>query len=289
MSTIEVVAGSSDARKASVAALYDCKTRDADGLNAVLASRDGLFFNHNGIYLLDRPAPTCEVDRLDLLHRLEADLVSYGLKHLGNPTADGVVLDAGCGAGGGATMIHERFGCAVDGVTLSPEQARFATATAQARGIDDRVSFKVADMLEIYRSATVDGSERRYQAVWACESTEHIDDLGLMFAVFDRVLVADGRIVVIAWCAGIGVGAGDVKERVDERYCTNIHQPHEYEQAARDAGLVACERVDLTAWTVPYWKMRLDSSYATGTEELMFTAFKQRLMTYELFCFATPK
>lgn len=284
----EVMAGSREARRMSVAALYDSKTRDGNGLNALLASRDGLFFNHNGLTLLDRPAPVDEPDRLDLLHRMEIDLVEYGLKYLGDPPAKGVVLDAGCGAGGGAMLIHERFGCGVEGRTLSPEQARFATATAQARGVDDRVKFKVGDMLEVDRdlAASVDGAP--YSAVWACESTEHIDDLTLMFTVFDRVLVAGGQIVVIAWCAGRGVDAERAKESVDEWYCTNIHEPSEYERAAREAGLVPGERVDLTGWTVPYWETRLESAHATGTEQLMHAAFAERLMTYELFSFTTP-
>ena len=187
------VAGSRDARRVSVAALYDRKTRDVDGLNAVLASRDGLFFNHNGIEVLDRRAPVREPDRLDLLHRLEADLVGFGLKFLGDPPAEGVVLDAGCGAGGAAMMIHERFGCAVEGVTLSCEQAGCATATARARGVDNRVRFRVGDMLEVAGHLAAGVDEARYRAVWACESSEHIDDLELMFAVFGRALAEGGR------------------------------------------------------------------------------------------------
>jgi len=282
-----VVAGPRDARRRSIASLYDRKTRDAGGLNAVLALRDGLFFNHNGIGELDSQASMRESDRLDLLHRLEAELVRFGLKFLGDLPEDGVVLDAGCGGGGAAIMIHQQFGCTVEGVTLSSEQARFAAAAARARGVDDHVRFSVGDMLEVVGdlSGGVDGA--RYRAVWACESTEHIDDLESMFAVFGRALVAGGRVVVIAWCAGEGVDAERVKERVDELYCTNIHEPGEYTRAAREAGLVAGDRVDLTGSTVPYWKMRRGSSYATGTEELMHSAFAQRRMTYELFSFTT--
>ncbi|WP_158015903.1 methyltransferase domain-containing protein [Mycobacterium basiliense] len=286
LSTGEVVAGLIDERRMSIAALYDQKTRDANGLNAMLASRDGLFFNHNGIDLLDSQPPAREADRLDWLHRSETELVNFGLKFLGEPPSDGTVLDAGCGAGGGAIMIHERFGCAVEGVTVSPEQARFAAATALVRGLDDRVSFRVGDMLEVDHDLAAD--KDRYRAVWACESTEHVDDLASMFAAFSRVLVPGGRIVVIAWCAGKGVDAGRVKELVDEHYCTNIHEPADYDHAAREAGLITCDRVDLTGYTAPYWKTRLESAHVTGTEELMYSSFAQRLMTYELWSLATP-
>ncbi len=288
MSTGEIVTGLSEARRTSIAALYDRKTRDCDGLNAMLASRDGLFFNHNGIDLPDGPAPMQEKARLDWLHRSEAELVSFGLKFLGEPPSGGTVLDAGCGAGGGAIMIHQRFGCAVEGVTVSPEQARFAAATALVRGVEDQVRFRVGDMLEVDRRLGSGQIRHRYQAVWACESTEHVDDLGLMFTTFGRVLVAGGQIVVIAWCAGRGRAAESVKQRVDDQYCTNIHEPADYRRAADEAGLITCRQVDLTGLTVPYWKTRLESAHVTGTEELMHSAFAQRLMTYELFSFKTP-
>lgn len=184
-------------------------------------------------------------------------------------------------------MIHERFGSAVEGVTLSCEQARFAAATARVRGVDDCVRFRVGDMLDVAGSsfAGVDGP--RFQAVWACESSEHIDDLASMFAVFRRSLVEGGRIVVIAWCAGEGMDAERIKERVDEHYCTNVHRPAEYKRAASEAGLVACENVDLTALTIPYWRIRRESARPTGTEALMHSAFARRLMSYELFSFTT--
>jgi geranyl diphosphate 2-C-methyltransferase len=288
LSAGELVTRLSAARHASIAALYDRKTLDINGLNAVLASCDGLFFNHNGIDLLQRQAPFREPDRIELLHQSEADLVNFGLDFLGDPPVNGIVLDAGCGAGGGAIMIHKRFGCGVEGVTLSSEQARFAAATARLRKVDDRVRFRVGDMLEVDRDLGADLDGGRYRAVWACESTEHIDDLELMFSVFRRVVVAGGRIVVVAWCAGHGLDAERAKERVDEHYCTNIHQPVEYERAALEAGLIPCERVDLTGATVPYWQRRRESEHVTGTEELMHSAFAKRLMTYELFSFKTP-
>jgi geranyl diphosphate 2-C-methyltransferase len=65
---------------------------------------------------------------------MEVDLVEFGLSYLGRIDPTAVVLDAGCGAGRGSLLLRERFGCPVEGGTLSPEQARVATRFSLARG-----------------------------------------------------------------------------------------------------------------------------------------------------------
>ncbi|MEF2550121.1 cyclopropane-fatty-acyl-phospholipid synthase family protein [Aurantimonas sp. A2-1-M11] len=59
------------------------------------------------------------------------------------------VLDIGCGWGGLALYMARVAGVEVLGVTLSPDQARVATARAQAMGLADRVRFEVRDYREI--------------------------------------------------------------------------------------------------------------------------------------------
>lgn len=268
-------------RPGHIAALYDRKTRgDASALNRVLASSDGLFFNHNGLVTsdeLDLLAKRSEAERLALLHHMEIDLVKVGQRHLGPIGPGSVVLDAGCGAGGGAILMHEDYGCAVEGVTLSPEQARFATEAAAARGIGGYVRFSVGDMAEYC------ADHGPYEAIWACESTEHAYDLKHLFGAFHDALKPGARAVVIAWCAGIGLEAEAVKLRVDEHYLTDISTPAEYRRAANAAGLVVAGEVDLTQMCVPYWIERARSEDKTGAETFMVPGFASRLLTYNLF------
>ena len=265
----------------AIAGLYDAKTRDASGLNARLAAGDLLFFNHNGVVnparSLDADKPLEESVRLRLLHELEADLVTFGLDYLGEPGPSSVVLDAGCGAGGGGIMIHRRFGCHVEGFTLSREQARFANAAATILRVDGHVRFNAGDLRELPLESG------RYDAIWACESTEHFDDLGAFFARFRTLLKPGGRIVVIAWCAGEGQEAERLKARIDDHYLTTIHPPAAYLAAAREAGLALADRVDLTDRTTPYWRLRESSQHATGSERFMGDGYATRLVTYELF------
>ncbi|WP_406191222.1 MULTISPECIES: methyltransferase domain-containing protein [unclassified Streptomyces] len=264
-----------------VAQLYDEKTRGSNSaMNLALASQDGLFFNHNGLHggeIGDVPKIADDEGRLQLVHAMELELVRVGQEYLGDIGPGAVVLDAGCGAGGGAIVMHKNYGCAVEGVTLSLEQARFGQEAAAAHGVSAHVQFTVGDMGGYAEAAGP------FDAVWACESTEHVDDLEKLFRSFRRALKPRGRIVVIAWCAGSGAEADKMKETVDRHYLTNISPPAEYRRAATAAGLTVTNEVDLTAPCVPYWQVRSTSDKATGSEKFMLPAFSSSLLTYNLF------
>ncbi len=60
------------------------------------------------------------------------------------------VLDIGCGWGGMAFYLHDRYDCDITGITLSEEQIRYARADAERRGVADRVKFELVD----YRHVT---------------------------------------------------------------------------------------------------------------------------------------
>ncbi len=58
------------------------------------------------------------------------------------------VLDIGCGWGGMAIFLAEKFGAHVTGVTLSREQRELASARAAARGLAGRIDFRLQDYRE---------------------------------------------------------------------------------------------------------------------------------------------
>jgi cyclopropane-fatty-acyl-phospholipid synthase len=60
------------------------------------------------------------------------------------------VLDIGCGWGGMALYLHEKFGVEVLGITLSEEQLKLARARAEKAGVSDKVKFELID----YRKVT---------------------------------------------------------------------------------------------------------------------------------------
>ena len=59
------------------------------------------------------------------------------------------VLDIGCGWGGLGLFLHRHYGCDVLGVSLAPDQVRFANERAQAAGVADKVRFALIDYRDV--------------------------------------------------------------------------------------------------------------------------------------------
>lgn len=264
-----------------IAELYDARV--GSGATAPLARRDGLFFDHSGVVLDYRwpevrgSAELGDDGLLGLLYELEKDLVGFASISLAAIPPAGRVLDAGSGRGGAAIMIHERHGCHVEGVTLSREEAKFASRAAEARGVRETVRFAVNDMIAYCHKAGP------FAAIWCLESTEHIDDLKLLLATFAAATAPGARVVIIAWCVGSAREAQRLKPKFDERYATNVHRRRDYLAAARGAGLTIVNEANLSSWTRPYWQLRARSSRATGSEAFVAPALLARRLTYRLF------
>ena len=59
------------------------------------------------------------------------------------------VLDIGCGWGGLGLYLHRHFGCEVLGVSLAPDQIKFAQERAEATGVSDKVKFQLIDYRDV--------------------------------------------------------------------------------------------------------------------------------------------
>jgi cyclopropane-fatty-acyl-phospholipid synthase len=59
------------------------------------------------------------------------------------------VLDIGCGWGGLALNLHRHYGCEVLGISLAPDQVRFANERAMAEGVADKVRFDLVDYRDV--------------------------------------------------------------------------------------------------------------------------------------------
>lgn len=64
--------------------------------------------------------------------------------------ADGFrVLDIGCGWSGLALYLNRHYGCEVLGVSLAPDQVKFAQERAEAAGVADKVRFELIDYRDV--------------------------------------------------------------------------------------------------------------------------------------------
>ncbi len=79
------------------------------------------FFNVGGAASIDRLAELCHIDE------------------------NTVLLEVGCGTGGNACYLAEKYGCRVVGVDIAEHMIMYAQRRAEALRLTDRVSFQIGD------------------------------------------------------------------------------------------------------------------------------------------------
>lgn len=263
----------------AVAAYWN--TNQQDPVNLRLGEVDDLYHHHYGLgdydpSVLEGPAATREQRIIEEMHRLETAQADVLLDHLGAITPQDRLLDGGSGRGGTSVMAHQRFGCAVDGVSISEYQVGFANEQARKRGIDESVKFHFRNMLD----TGFETASRR--AIWTNETTMYVD-LFELFGEFSRLLEFGGRYVCITGCSNDVKGLrSKAVSRIDEHYTCNIHPRSAYFKALAANNLTPISVVDLTPATIPYWELRAKSEVATGIEEAFLTAYKEGSFHYLL-------
>jgi geranyl diphosphate 2-C-methyltransferase len=250
---------------------------EQDPVNIRLGEVDGLYHHHYGLGEYDQSVLDGPEERVIAeLHRLETAQADVLLDHLGQVTADDRLLDGGSGRGGTSIMANQRFGCRVDGVSISKKQVDFANAQAARRKVADRVKFHFRNMLDT-------GFESEsFQGIWTNETTMYVD-LFELFGEFSRLLERGGRYVCVTGCYNdVTGGRSKAVSQIDERYTCSVHPRGEYFRAMTANNLVPISVVDLTPDTIPYWELREKSSVATGVEKSFLAAYREESFHYLL-------
>ncbi len=262
----------------SVAAYWN---NERDPVNIRLGEIDGLYHHHYGVgdydpSVLDGPPGVRDEAIIAEMHRLETAQADLLLDYFGDVRAGDCLLDGGSGRGGTSFMAHQRFGCQVDGVTISEAQVEFASAQARQRGVADQVRFHFRNMLDTGFDA------RSRQVIWTNETTMYVD-LDQLFGEFSRLLCYGGRYVCITGCYNdVTGGRSKAVSQIDQHYTCDIHPRSEYFRALADNGFVPINVVDLTSQTIPYWELRAQSPVATGIEGPFLTAYREGSFHYLL-------
>ncbi|KPA99231.1 MULTISPECIES: geranyl diphosphate 2-C-methyltransferase [Pseudomonas] len=262
--------------------IADYWNREQNPVNLLLGDIDGLYHHHYGIGDVDTTAIGADTAEdypqrvIAELHRLETAQADLLLDHLGDIQPGDHLLDSGSGRGGTSLMAHQRFGCRVDGISISQKQVDFANRCATDRGVADRVQFHLRNMLD-----TGFGTAR-FRAVWNNESTMYVE-LAPLFTEYRRILRPGGRYVTItgAWNDRFGMPPAAVS-LINARYGCNVHSRDEYLHELKAYGLQVIEMTDLTTRTLPYWKLRRASALATGVEDAFIEAYEEGSFHYLL-------
>lgn len=255
--------------------------QEKNPVNLRLGEVDGIYHHHYGIGEVDRsaldgPEETRQERVTAELHRLECAQADALMSHLGDVTPADRLMDSGSGRGGSSFVAHSRFGCQVDGVSISETQVAFANGQAEEQGVADKVRFHLKNMLHTgFESDT-------FQAIWNNESTMYVD-LALLFPEYARLLKHGGRYVTITGCYNdaYGLPSRAVSE-INAHYICSIHPRSKYFKEMAANRLVPVSVVDLTAATIPYWELRAKSPLATGIEKAFLDAYKDGSFQYLL-------
>lgn len=162
------------------------------------------------------------------------------------------VCDVGCGYGGTARHLTERFGCSVVGITLSAAQYRLACRTSGAVN-DPR--FLLADWLEVSLAPA------SFDAVIAVESFSHMEDKADGIRRAREVLRPGGHLVLAVWMAAPRPGGWQRRQLLepicDEGRLPGIATEAEYRRWIRDAGMELLEIDDLSRRVRRTWSVCL--------------------------------
>lgn len=264
----------------SVAAYWNDNPND-DRINTKLGEVDDLYHHHYGIgepdlSVLEGPEDTRQDRLVRELHRLETAQADLLLDHLGAVRPGDRLLDGGSGRGGTSIMAHERFGCRVDGVSISEYQVGFANERAARRGVSESVRFHYRNMLDTGFQA------RSMRGIWTNETDMYVE-LPDLFSEFARLLEPGGRYVCVTGCSNdVTGGRSAAVSWIDAHYGCMIHPRSQYFTALAANNMVPIAVVDLTPATIPYWELRTHSELATGVEKPFLSSYRDGSFQYLL-------
>jgi 27-O-demethylrifamycin SV methyltransferase len=195
----------------------------------------------------------------------------------GNFSEESKVLDVGCGIGGPATFLHEKYGCHVHGITISEKGAQKANESARKKGYDSHLKFSIADAKD---NRLPDAS---FDIVWGMESFHLMEDKAMVFSECYRVLKNGGQLLLCDNLAGErrlsdAEAVAHYKElRLLERVFgkTQTETLRGYELLAGSAGFKNIVSRDINEQTMPptikYFQKKVQTQY----QELVDRSSKQ--------------
>lgn len=172
------------------------------------------------------------------------------------------VADFGCGVGGTAIMLARDWGCRAAGCTISERQVELARANARRFGVENAVSFAVADY------AATPYSDKSFDAVLMLESACHAADKRALLSEVARVLKTGGRAVFSDFMVVRQPRAGEEQALLaafESAWVVSFAEPAAFHSLLAEAGFANIAMHDATAQIMPTslrWYFLFLCSYA---------------------------
>lgn len=130
------------------------------------------------------------------------------------------VLDVGCGIGGPARYFAAEQGWRVEGIDLTEEYVRVATALSQRLGLGDRVAYRQASATSLpFAASTFDGAYMLHVGMNIADKRSVFAEVrrvlkpGGLFAIYDVMRESDGAFAYpVPWSSEPATNAIDTAE-----------------------------------------------------------------------------
>ncbi|HEY9761691.1 MAG TPA: methyltransferase domain-containing protein [Trichocoleus sp.] len=215
---------------------------------------------HHGYY---GPTGTIRKER----RQAQIDLIEEFLAW-GGVTTSHHILDAGCGIGGSALYLAEKYQAQVIGITLSPVQANRATERAAAAGLDLNkppcAEFRVAD------AQATPFEDQQFDLIWSMESGEHMPDKAAFLQECYRLLKPGGRLLMATWCHRPTDSLAGPLTSDEQRHLADIYRVYalpyvislpEYAELADQCGFREIQTADWSEAVAPFWDLVIGSVF----------------------------
>jgi len=138
------------------------------------------------------------------------------------------VLDIGCGLGGPAYRMANRYGVHVHGIDISANMIRIAETRLKEEGLEHLVTLEQGNCLEIQTETT-------FNVVHSRDVFLHIKNKAGLFEVTIKTLVPGGRLCFTDYCLGQAKSSPEFITYVRERNYS-LHAVEDYTKLLEEAG-----------------------------------------------------
>lgn len=200
---------------------------------------------HHGFYADKNPKVNHQEAQIELIEQT----LNWG--HINKPS---YILDAGCGVGGSARYLAQKYDARALGVNLSAIQVKHAREYTTKAGLDNQVIFRQQDLM------TLSKDDGPFDLIWSMENAEHIADKAGMMKLFFNRLQSGGKLLMVTWCtrATSEEPLTHSEKRLLSKLCKWYHLPpwislEKYQQLAEETGFQQIKVTDWSDYVAPFW------------------------------------
>ena len=169
------------------------------------------------------------------------------------------VLDVGCGLGGSAFLMKQKFGLNVDAIDLSDNMLELARLRLTKAGLDSQVSLYNQSCLDIEVKNAYDG-------IYSRDVFLHIKEKEKLFAIFFEALKPSGKLLFTDYCSSEGP-CSETFTRYVKRRGYHLCSVPDYKNLIKEAGFEVMEALDVTNQFITFSEAELETIHTLDIDE----------------------